>query len=109
MKKSKEKFKEMLARNAETIAFSMEELGHCEWTPMKIRVDESQGICVTRPYRYSPQKMDIIDDQIKQLLKLGIIEPSDSAWHSPLVVVQRKDGHARLCTDYRVLNMMTEG
>ena len=35
------KFKEMLARNAETIAFSMEELGHCEWTPMKIRVDES--------------------------------------------------------------------
>ena len=102
------KFKEMLARNAETIAFSMEELGHCEWTPMKIRVDESQGICVTRPYRYSPQKMDIIDDQIKQLLKLGIIEPSDSAWRSPLVVVQKKDGQARLCTDYRVLNMMTE-
>ena len=101
-------FKEMLAKNADTIAFSMEELGHCKWTPMKIRVDESQGICVTRPYRYSPQKMDIIDDQIKQLLKLGIIEPSDSAWRSPLVVVQKKDGHARLCTDYRVLNMMTE-
>ena len=102
------KFKEMLAKNADTIAFSMEELGHCTWTPMQIRVDESQGICVTRPYRYSPQKMDIIDEQIKQLLKLGIIEPSDSAWRSPLVVVQKKDGHARLCTDYRVLNMMTE-
>ena len=53
------KFKEMLAINAETIAFSMEELEHCEWTPMEIRVDESQGICVTRPYRYSSQKMDI--------------------------------------------------
>ena len=101
-------FKEMLARNADTIAFSMEELGHCTWTPMKIRVDESQGICVTRPYRYSPQKMDIIDDQVKQLLKLGIIEPSESAWRSPLVVVEKKDGQARLCTDYRVLNMMTE-
>ena len=103
-----QQFKEMLARNADTIAFSMEELGHCTWTPMKIRVDESRGICVARPYRYSPQKMDIIDDQIKQLLKLGIIEPSDSAWRSPLVVVEKKDGHARLCTDYRVLNMMTE-
>ena len=63
---------------------------------------------MTRPYRYSPQKMDIIDDQIEQLLKLGIIEPSDSAWRSPLVVVQKKDGQARLCTDYRVLNMITE-
>ena len=103
-----QKFKEMLVRNMKTLAFSMEELGHCTWAPMKIRVDESNGICVTRPYNYSPQKMDIIDAQVKQLLKLGIIEPSNSARRSPLVVVQKKDGHPRLCTDFRVLNMMTE-
>ena len=100
-------FKEMLVRNMDAIAFSMEELGHCTWSPMRIRVDEDKGVCVTRPYRYSPQKMDIIDEQIRQLLRLGIIEPSDSAWRSPLVVVQKKDGSARLCTDYRVLNVMT--
>ena len=100
-------FKEMLVRNMDAIAFSMDELGHCTWSPMKIKVDDDQGVCVTRPYRYSPQKMDIIDDQIRQLLRLGIIEPSDSAWRSPLVVVQKKDGSARLCTDYRVLNVMT--
>ena len=103
-----QQFKEMLVRNADTIAFNMEELGHCEWTPMKIKVPEDASPCVTRPYTYSPQKMDIIDDQIKELLKLGIIEPSTSAWRSPLVVVQKKDGKARLCTDYRVLNTMTE-
>ena len=98
------RFKDMLVQNMDAIALSMEELGHCEWSPMKIRVDESQGVCTTRPYRYSPQKMDIIDEQVQMLLKLGIIEPSESAWRSPLVVVQKKDGHARLCTDYRVLN-----
>ena len=101
-------FREMLVRNEETIAFSMEELGHCDWTPMKIKVSEDTAPCVTRPYSYSPQKMDIIDEQIRELLKLGIIEPSTSAWRSPLVVVQKKDGKARLCTDYRVLNTLTE-
>ena len=101
-------FREMLARNMETIAFSMQELGHCTWAPMKIRMKGDQGVCATRPYRYSPQKMDIIDEQIRELLKLGIIEPSNSAWRSPLVVVEKKDGKARLCTDYRVLNLMTQ-
>ena len=74
---------------------------------MKIKVDESQGIVSSRPYRYSPQKMDIIDEQVKQLIKIGVIEPSESAGRSPLVVVQKKDGKPRLCTDFRMLNMLT--
>ena len=59
---------------------------------MVIKVDESEGIVSSRPYRYSPQKMDIIDEQLKQLLDLDVIELSESAWRSPLVAVQKKDG-----------------
>ena len=51
--------------------------------------------------------MDIIDEQVKQLLDLGVIEPSESVGRSPLVVVQKKDGKSRLCTDFRMLNMIT--
>ena len=51
--------------------------------------------------------MDIIDEQVKQLLDVGVIEPSESAWKSSLVVVQMKDGKPRLCTDFRMLNMIT--
>ena len=80
----------------------MAELGECKLIPMVIKV-ELEGIVSSRPYRYSPQKMDIIDEQVKQLLDLGIIEPSESAWRSPLVVVQKKDGKPRLCTDFRML------
>ena len=46
----------------------MAELGECKLIPMVIKVDESEGIVASRPYWYSPQKMDIIDEQVKQLL-----------------------------------------
>ena len=74
---------------------------------MKIIVDESQGVISSRPYRYSPQKMDIIEKEVRQLIDIGVIEPSESAWRSPLVVVQKKDGKPRLCTDFRMLNQIT--
>ena len=97
----------MLLRNRQSLAFTMKELGQCEIAPMKLKVDESQGIVSSQPYRYSPQKMDIIDKQVRQLIDIGVIEPSKSAWRSPLVVVQKKDGKPRLCTDFRMLNMIT--
>ena len=97
----------MLLRNQQSLAFSMKELGQCEIAPMKIKVDESQGIVSPRLYWYSPQKMDIIDEQVRQLIDIKVIKPSESARRSPLVVVQKKDGKPRLCTDFRMLIMIT--
>ena len=106
-KEQKVQFKQMLNENRGALAFSMDELGQCEIAPMKIIVDESQGVISTRPYRYSPQKMDTIDKEVRQLIDIGVIEPSESAWRSPLVVVQKKDGKPRLCTDFRMLDQIT--
>jgi len=51
--------------------------------------------------------LQALKDEIKILLDQGIIKPSNSAWASPITLVEKKDGSFRVCGDYRALNAMT--
>lgn len=59
------------------------------------------------PRRASPAIQKVIDDQVADLLRLGIIVPSTSSVSSPVVVVKKKDGTRRMCVDYRTVNQCT--
>ncbi|UYV67226.1 K02A2.6-like [Cordylochernes scorpioides] len=60
-----------------------------------------------RPYRVSPKERSIIHTEVDNMLKLVIIQLSDSPWSSPVVLVKKKDGTWEFCVDYRRLSKIT--
>lgn len=60
-----------------------------------------------RYYPVSPVVQNSIDEELDKLLKDDIIEPSNSPWASPIILVRKKDNTYRFCVDYRKLNQVT--
>lgn len=61
-----------------------------------------------RYYPVSPIMQKHIDKELDHMLKLGVIEPSKSAWSSPILLVKKKDDSYRFCVDFRKVNQVTE-
>jgi hypothetical protein len=59
------------------------------------------------PYRYTPQLKTEIERQIKEMLDSGVIQISNSAFSSPIILVRKKDGSWRVVVNYRHLNALT--
>ena len=57
-----------------------------------------------RPYRIPEAKREIIRQEVRKMLELGVIEESHSAWSSPIVLAPKPDGSTRFCNDFRKLN-----
>jgi hypothetical protein len=71
-------------------------------------IDTGDAKPVTRPpYKMSPLELDELQKQLKELLSLGLIQPSTSPWGAPVLFVKKKNGSMRMCIDYRALNKVT--
>ena len=73
----------------------------------KITLKEGTSPINVRPYRYSALQKDVIEQTIKEMLRAGVVRPSQGPYSSPIVLVKKKDMSWRLCVDYRQLNKHT--
>ena len=80
--------------------------GHTDAVEHNIDTGDSQPVRCA-PRRMSSQKIKREETCVEEMLSDGQIEPSESPWSAPVVLVTKKDGGTRFCVDYRKLNLAT--
>ena len=75
---------------------------------VQYHIDTGSHRPIRQPLRRHPFKhLEIIDRQVDEMERHGIIEPTASPWASNVVLVRKKVGSLRFCVDYRRLNAIT--
>ena len=57
--------------------------------------------------RVPPAHRDVIKELLDQMKQNDVIQPSSSAWASPIVLAKKKNGGVRFCVDFRRANEVT--
>ena len=60
------------------------------------------------PYRVNPLKLDAMREEINYMLENDIIEPSNSDFSSPSMLVSKPDGTYRFVTNFKAVNAITK-
>ena len=76
---------------------------------LRHKIDTGSALPIRQQSRRLPfHQRGVVKDMIDGMLKQGIIEPSEGAWASPIVLARKKDGSFRFCVDFRRVNDVTK-
>ena len=72
-------------------------------------IDTGDHPAIKQPTRRTPFiQRDKIAQMIEEIQDRGVVQPSSSAWASPIVIVPKKDGTSQFCVDFRRVNAVTK-
>ncbi|KAL5474644.1 hypothetical protein EMCRGX_G026625 [Ephydatia muelleri] len=95
----------LLMEYADVFSFHSD-LGRTNLTKHHIDTGDSQPIHQL-PRCVSPACRQEVRQLLTEMLKNDIIQPSNSPWSSPIILVCKRDGSTRFCIDYRKVNSVT--
>lgn len=101
----KPKVADLLIRFQDIFAKSADDLGRTDRVQHRINTGTAVPIRQA-PRRLPLGKRKIEREKITKMLNRGVIEPSNSPWSSPVVLITKKDGTPRFCIDYRAVNQV---
>lgn len=96
-----------IIRKFEDISAERRGLGLTNLVTHKIETGDHPPI-KQRYYLMSPERLAEVNRQVDQMLRDGVIEPSNSAWNNPVTLAPKSDGTFRFCLDSRKLNEVTK-
>lgn len=99
--------RELLWKHRNLFAVDKDDLGRIRNTQHKIILQDNVKPISRSPYRTSPMEKEAIKKEVDRLLASNRIQPSNSSWSAPVIMVKKKDGSLRMCVDYRKLNSVT--
>jgi hypothetical protein len=93
-----------LLKFQEVFSKSSSDIGYTELIQHGINTGNAPPI-KQKPYRIPLAKREAAEKEIQDMANRGIIEPSTSAWYSPIAMVTKKsDNKIRFCCDFRSIN-----
>ena len=98
---------EILDKRRNAISQHKNDIGFCELVEHEIKTGDNKPI-FTRQWPLPQSTKQTIKDQCKEMTEMGVIEKCSSPWHSPSVLVRKKDGTFRMCIDFRRINSISE-
>ena len=82
-------------------------LGMIRATEHRIPLEPGTKPIRAMPDRKGPAMREMVAKEVKKMLNAGVIEPANTEWTFPVVLVPKKDGSLRFCVDYRRWNAKT--
>ena len=104
---SREKIRQLLIKYSDVFSKGAYDLGKTQLIQHEIKLKEGTEPTKIPPYRVGHHGNVEIEKHVQELLDKKLIEPSNSPYSSPLILVKKKDGTKRVCIDYRTLNKNT--
>ena len=109
----KDKFRKFLEKNHKAFASNIAQMGKLRDYEYEVKLKPGTKEICAKPYSINPKLLPLLDDELSELERSGLIESSDSTFRSPILVLKKKSlepnkPRIRLVIDFRKVNAVVE-